>query len=235
MALSRRRIKEVDKTNVVQPAFRQASEFDFFRGQSGSALGSSVSDRVVIFKLAPFLCIAQFQTPLRTQGTQTRHLDGTFCEQPFKRVKAFTDVGNIESMSNERWGAAKRVRGQSRLYCVNEFGSIAEPANDLPILAQREGAPSYIKHQEFLGMLESARFKQDISEASVMAVLKRTHIFVNSKPFLYIRPASENERPVLRIPLGDKTDLLHEDSRAIYDFHRKGGTDVPEDFARRVE
>ena len=31
-------------------------------------------------------------------------------------------------------------------------------------------------------------------------------------------PASENEHPVLRIPLGDKTDCPHLDSRMIYEF-----------------
>ena len=55
------------------------AEFDFFRGQSGSIARPDIFD------------------------------DGSLSEQPFKKVKAFTDVGNIESMSKERWGAAKWV------------------------------------------------------------------------------------------------------------------------------
>ena len=64
--------------------------------------------------------------------------------------------------------------------------------------------------------------------------LKRTHILLNTKTFLYVRPASEKETPVLRIPLDDKVDLLHLESRAAYDYHRKGGTDMPKDFDRKV-
>ena len=88
--------------------------------------------------------------------------------------------------------ASFNLRGKGWNPRVNEFDSKAEPTNDLLILAQREGAPSYIQHQGLFGMLESARFKQDISEGNVMVVPKRTHIFVNSKTFFYIRPASKN-------------------------------------------
>lgn len=30
----------------------------------------------------------------------------------------------------------------------------------------------------------------------------------------------------MRIPLDDKTDFLHLESRTVYDFYRKGGTDL---------
>ena len=92
MALSRYEVNGLGKSEEDTPSFRQACEFDFFRGQSGSRL------RPDIFN------------------------DGTLSEQPFKKLKAFTDVGNVESMSKERWGAAKWVKGQPRLYCVNDFG-----------------------------------------------------------------------------------------------------------------
>ena len=150
-------------------------------------------------------------------------------------MKAFTDVGNIESMSKERWGAAKWVRGQARIYCVNDFDIKSEPALDQPLLDIQEGRHTYIAHKVFLEMLESAWYSKEASESNVMAVLKRTHIFVNTATSLYIRPASENEHPVLRIPLGDKTDFLHLDSRTVYDYHRKGGKDLPADFNKKVE
>ena len=72
MALSRYYIQKANKAGQKTPSFRQASEFDFFRGQSGSLFRPDIVD------------------------------DGTLSEQPFKKVKAFTDVGNIESMSKER-------------------------------------------------------------------------------------------------------------------------------------
>ncbi|CAE7900938.1 unnamed protein product, partial [Symbiodinium necroappetens] len=152
-------------------------------------------------------------------GTQTRpdiFDDGCLCEQPLKKVKAFTDVGNIESMSKERWGAAKWVRGQARTYCSSDF--------DIKT----------VSHSDFLKMLESAWCSKDCNDANIMAVLQRTHIFVNTAKCLYIRPASETEGPVLRIPLGDKIDFLHVDSRKVYDYHRKGGQDAPQDFEMKV-
>ncbi|CAE7636266.1 unnamed protein product, partial [Symbiodinium necroappetens] len=204
MALSRYWIAELGQTGEVTPSFRQASEFDFFRGQTGMLTRPDIFD------------------------------DGTLSEQPFKKVKAFTDVGNIESMSKERWGAAKWVKGQARIYCVNDFDVKSEPPLDQPLIDIQEGRHTYIAHKVFLEMLESAWYSKEASESNVMAVLKRTHIFVNTATSLYIRPASENEHPVLRIPLGDKSDFLHVDSRMVYDYHRKGGKDLPADFDKKV-
>ena len=161
--------------------------------------------------------------------------DGSLCEQPFKKVKAFTDVGNIESMSKERWGAAKWVKGQTRIYCVNDFDVKAEPKLNQPLLEIENGVPSYVSHDEFMKMLESAWCSKDLSETNIMAVLKRTHVFLNTSQCLYIRPASEVATPVIRIPLGKKTDLLHAESRGVYDYHRKGGVDLPADFEEKVE
>ena len=83
-------------------------------------------------------------------------------------------------------------------------------------------------------MLDDAWNTKEKNDANVMAVLKRTHIIVNTNTSLYIRPAGEKCAPVLRMCLGDKTDYLHVDSRKIYDFHRKGGTDLPADFQQNV-
>ena len=89
MAVSRHLLREAQKLGNTSPSFRQASEFDFFRGQCGSIFRPDIFD------------------------------DGTLSEQQFKKIKAFTDVGNSESMSKERWGAAKWVKGQLRIYCAS--------------------------------------------------------------------------------------------------------------------
>ena len=91
MAISRHWLRVDGKLNEICPSFRQASEFDFFRGQCGSIFRPDIFD------------------------------DGTLSEQPFKKLKAFTDVGNSESMSKERWGAAKWVKGQLRIYCALSY------------------------------------------------------------------------------------------------------------------
>lgn len=204
MAISRHWIRKAQKTGEVMPSFRQASEFDFFRGQAGSIFRPDIFD------------------------------DGSFCEQQFKKIKAFTDVGNVEAMSKERWGAAKWVKGQLRMYCVNDFDSQREPKDDMPILQKRAGQHSFVSHKDFMAMLDNAWFSREANDSNIMAVLKRTHLFVNTNTFLYVRPAGEEKRPVMRIPLNDKTDLLHVDSRVLYDFYRKGGADLPSNFEEKV-
>ena len=49
-----------------------------------------------------------------------------------------------------------------------------------------------------------------------------------------IRPANEKEVPVMRIPFGSKNDL-HEHSRTVYNYHRKGGMDLPKGFEKKLE
>lgn len=85
-----------------------------------------------------------------------------------------------------------------------------------------------------MAMLDNAWFSREANDSNIMAVLKRTHLSVNTNTFLYVRPAGEEKRPVMCIPLNDKTDLLHVDSRALYDFYRKGGTDLPSNFEEKV-
>ena len=236
MALSRFYINRIGQQGEVQPSFRQASEFDIFRGQSGqvSRLNTRhhtllVYSILVTLKLFPPVCPANSKI-LRPDIFD----DGTLPEQPFKKLKAFTDVGNIESMSKEQWGAVKWVKGQPRIYCVNDYDRKAEPKNDLLILSYRHGIISYVAHDDFLNMLEPAWCLKDKNEANVMAVLERTRILLNTKTFLYVWPASEKKTPVLRVPLDDKVDLLHLESRTAYDYHRKGGTDMPKDFHHKV-
>ena len=36
------------------------------------------------------------------------------------------------------------------------------------------------------------------------------------------------------MPFGDKSDLLHLESHSVYDYHRKGGTDMPADFKEKL-
>ena len=114
--------------------------------------------------------------------------DGTLCEQPFRKLKAFTDVGNIESMSKERWGAAKWVRGQARIYCSNDFEVSKEPECTQPIMDAQRGLHSYISRKDFATMLELAWRTKDLSNSNVMAILKRTHIIVNTSTALCNRP-----------------------------------------------
>ena len=92
-------------------------------------------------------------------------------------------------MSKERWGAAKWMKSQPRLYCINGLDANAELANDLPVLAHRQGLTSYVTRDSFIKMLEASWYKPEATITNVMTVLKRTRIFLNTQTFLYIRPA----------------------------------------------
>ena len=78
------------------PGFREASEFDFFRSEAGRKDGPDVFD------------------------------DGSLPEQPLRKLKGFSDVGNTV-LTKERWGAAKFPQGQMRIYMVNDLDLSAEP------------------------------------------------------------------------------------------------------------
>ena len=97
--------------------------------------------------------------------------------------------------------------------------SPTKPPLNQPLLDIEKGIPTYVSHSDFMKMLESAWCSKDCSDANILAVLKRTHIFVNTAKCLRIRPASETEGPVLR----DKIDFLPVDSRKVYDYHRRAG------------
>ena len=66
-----------------EPSFRSAPDLDFFRGEEGSKYRPDVFD------------------------------DGDLDTASPKTLKAFLDVMMEESMTRERWGAAKFVRGQA--------------------------------------------------------------------------------------------------------------------------
>ena len=76
-------------------------------------------------------------------------------------LNACTDLGNVESMLKERWGAAKWMKGKLRIYCANDFDAGREPADDVPVLAKHAGHPSYVTHDVFMKMLEVASYVKE--------------------------------------------------------------------------
>ena len=77
--------------------FRSASDFDFFRG-------------VHFDKSIPAL-----------------YDDGETGSEPIKKKKAFSDVGDTETILKERWTAAKFVMHQLRVILDNQYDPSAEP------------------------------------------------------------------------------------------------------------
>ena len=96
------------------PSFREATEFDFFRGQAGR------KDRPDI------------------------HDDGCLASEPIRNMKGFADVGCI-AMTRERWGAAKFVQGQMRVFVCNDFDFTPWLVKHQRI---RAGCTFHMKHED---------------------------------------------------------------------------------------
>ena len=111
------------------------------------------------------------------------------------RWKAFTDVGLTESMTRERWGASKWVRGQLRLWAVNPFDASQEP----PL-------GKSVSHEIFMTIIEPL-WGKDMDDESKLAVLKRSCLIVATHQWLYYRIATRDAIEVPRLNLEDKCGM----------------------------
>jgi hypothetical protein len=174
--------------------FRTASDFDFFRGPKGRPEVPCLFD------------------------------DGDIDQQAVKKAKAFSDVGDEETMTKERWTAAKFVQGQMRIVCDNKYDPSVEPPFRGP------GLSNEISHNQFLEMVRPA-FPPATTAANVMAILKRAVFLVNSKEFFYYRAAGEDERPVPRFLFdGGKNDFIKDSSKFKIGAWRKGAKALPDGY-----
>ena len=111
-------------------------------------------------------------------------------------MKAFFDSSMREGMSKERWGGAKWFRNQLRVGCDNKYERGLEP--DLP-----EGDVGSAPSSAFYSMVRVAWHK-DATAADCEALMKRTHIVLNTKKAVYYRPAGVSDQAVkyIRYPGG---------------------------------
>ena len=180
--------------NVQEPGkYRTACDLDFFRGEVGSKFRPDLLDDA----------------------------DPKFITA--SRWKAFTDVGQIESMSRERWGASKWVRNQLRLFAVNPFDDTLEPETG-----------NTVTHGQFMFILHPM-FMKDMDDESKLAVLKRTCLIVVTASFIYWRPAGEKEVNVKRLPLdsdntANSNKLVRECQGHLVEAWRQGQADTSEDY-----
>ena len=147
--------------------FRTASDFDFFRG-------------VHFDKTVPAL-----------------YDDGEIGGELIKKKKAFSDVGDEETILKERWTAAKFVQHQLRIVLDNQYEPKDQPED--------AGMPDSLcfSHAAFMKLVRPAIGY--IASADAMAILKRAVFIIFAKDHIYYRPPSEKECNVKRIrwPRGD--------------------------------
>ena len=157
--------------------FRSASDFGFFSGMKGSRTCPNIYD------------------------------DGDICEQSIKKMKAFSDVGDEETMTKERWTAAKWIQGQMRIVCDNRYDPAGEPKDSGPF-----GSSESITHESFIDIVKPA-FPTGTSKANFGAILRRSAFIINSKDWLTWRLPGEDDSTVHRYRLVGKKDLLNDDAK----------------------
>ena len=156
---------------------------------------------------------------------------------PPAKFKAFTDVGLVEAMTRERWGASKWVRNQLRLFAFNPHDVQAEPARGDPAVEPLVG--EWVTHGQFMSILEPIWHK-DFDHASKMAVVKRACVVIITDDWCYWRVADDKEKRVQRIKLdsiitGGSKYLVAEDARPVIKSWKDGRAVLPEDYEEQLE
>jgi hypothetical protein len=169
-------------------AFKTANDMDFFRGAHFTKTLPALFD------------------------------DGDIHTQAVAKLKAFSDVSDEESITRERWTAAKFVQGQLRLVCDNKY-------EHLPDLEESE--VKEVTHKDFMDLIRPA-LPSDATRANAMALLKRATIIVNSKRWLYFRAPGEEERPVPRARFHGKPDFFKDESKPVIAGYKKGKKEMPD-------
>ncbi|CAE7504581.1 unnamed protein product [Symbiodinium natans] len=177
------------------PSYREASEFDFFRGHPGR------KDRPDI------------------------HDDGRLAEEPIRKMKGFTDVG-CTMLTKERWGAAKFVQGQMRVFVCNDYDSTEWIEKHQNI---RAGTVLQMPHEQFLEVV-SPVFPKDTKLPHIMAVLKRANVLVNAGNLVIFRRASQEENRVPCLVLQTPVDYLKTEAQQRYMLYRENKLVKPASF-----
>ena len=180
--------------------YREASEFDFFRGECGRQNRPDIYD------------------------------DGKLADEPVRKAKAFADVGNT-TMAKERWGAAKWVRGQWRIFVSNDYIEIAWFAEHADAVA---GSVLFMPHADFILCL-TPLWPKEAGEADIMAVLKRTWIVLTVHNFVIIRPAGEHKVPVKCMVWKGEPNYLTDAGGKKFLKYKEGELELPNNFKADVE
>ena len=137
-------------------------------------------------------------------------------------------------MTKERWGAAKFVMQQLRVWCVNDFDANAEPKDNMAPDTNK----STIAHQEFMDTLAPA-WPKDTSKENILAVLKRSSICINTRThnhtYLYVRPAGDKEVSVQRVRLPADASFLRPAAGERYIQYRHGNKEPHSSFQEHLD
>eukprot|EP00439_Symbiodinium_sp_Y106_P014331 s677_g2.t1 len=92
-------------------------------------------------------------------------------------------------LTRERWGAAKFVQGQLRVFVCNDYTYTDWTESHQHTVS---GTVLYMKHEQFLEVI-SPVLPKDTTTPHIMAVLKRANILVNVGKLMFFRRATQDE------------------------------------------
>ena len=173
-----------------QGTFRTTADLDFFKG-------------------VPF-----------TKTTPAIFDDGNISGEEVKKIKAFTDVADDESMTRARWTSAKFVRHQLREVLDNSYNPDAEPEDN------NLDSDLVVSHEDFFLMIRPAL--GSMSRTDAMAILKRSAFVIFGKKHITYRLPSERETKVHRIRW-QKFDIILDTSKPKLKNFKEGGP-APADY-----
>ena len=177
-----------------------AMMFSRFHGGSGTFRTTADLD---FFKAIPF-----------TKCVPALYDDGSIGDEEAKKLKAFTDVGDDESMTRARWTSAKFVRHQLRIVLDNAFNPDAEPEDN------KTEEALVVAHEDFFLMIRPAL--GTMSRTDAMAILKRSAVVVFGNKHVTYRLPSEQAIPAHRIRW-NKSDIILDSSKPILQNYKQGG------------
>ena len=129
-------------------------------------------------------------------------------------------------LTKERWGAAKFVQGQMRIFVCNDFEFTPWLQKHQNI---RGGCVLHMKHEDFLQVI-APMFPQGTEKPHILAVLKRANILVNAGTMMLFRPATQEEVSVQCLVKESEADYLKPESAKRYAAYRNNHTVKPASF-----
>ena len=187
-----------------------AMMFSRFHGGTGSFRTSADLD---FFKGIPF-----------TKCVPALYDDGSIGGEEVKKLKAFTDVGDDESMTRARWTSAKFVRNQLRIVLDNAYNPDAEPSDNDTKQALT------VSHDDFFLMVRPALGSMPKTDA--MAIFKRSAFIIFGRKHITFRLPSEKQISAHRIRW-NKTDIILDTSKPKLKNYKEGGP-APADYEQQV-
>ena len=128
------------------------------------------------------------------------------------RIKAVLAVGEVKSLTYQRWSSASFVQGQPRIINANQYDASADP---------NPSGFINIKHPEFYAMIQGS-FHEKATRADIMAILKRSVVLLTTKTGVYARIPSGEEAEVPFIPFDNKTDFIEDEAKHTYKSYKQG-------------